>query len=79
MNGAAHEFRAGLEFDVAALEAHLAAALPQFAGPLTVRQFAGGQSNPTYQLVTPQARYRAAAQATVRCCRRRMRSSGSIA
>lgn len=57
MNRAAHEFRAGLEFDVAALETHLAAALPQFRGPLIVRQFPGGQSNPTYQLVTPQARY----------------------
>jgi aminoglycoside phosphotransferase (APT) family kinase protein len=57
VNTGAHEFRAGLEFDVAALEAHLAAALPQFEGPLTVRQFAGGQSNPTYQLITPRARY----------------------
>lgn len=57
MSSAAHEFRPGLEFDVAALEAHLTAALPQFRGPVTVRQFPGGQSNPTYQLVTPQARY----------------------
>ena len=29
------------------------ARLPGFAGPLEVRQFKGGQSNPTYQLVTP--------------------------
>ena len=28
-----------------------------FAGPLEVRQFRGGQSNPTYQLITPSARY----------------------
>ena len=28
-----------------------------FAGPLTVEQFAGGQSNPTYKLVTPRASY----------------------
>ena len=40
-------------FDVAALQAHLAAHLPGFAGPLTVEQFKGGQSNPTYQLLTP--------------------------
>jgi len=53
----AHEFRAGLEFDVPALEAHLEAALSQFSGPLVVRQFPGGQSNPTYQLITPAARY----------------------
>ncbi|MFT3821502.1 MAG: phosphotransferase [Rubrivivax sp.] len=44
-------------FDVAALERYLSAALPGFAGPLTVQQFKGGQSNPTYQLVTPGARY----------------------
>ena len=30
------------------------AQLPGFAGPLTVEQFKGGQSNPTYKLVTPQ-------------------------
>jgi aminoglycoside phosphotransferase (APT) family kinase protein len=40
-------------FDVAALERHLAANLPGFAGPLSVEQFKGGQSNPTYKLVTP--------------------------
>jgi aminoglycoside phosphotransferase (APT) family kinase protein len=57
VSSAAHEFRPGLEFDVAALESHLSAALPAFRGPITVRQFPGGQSNPTYQLVTPQARY----------------------
>ncbi len=44
-------------FDVAALEAHLSANLPGFAGPLTVEQFKGGQSNPTYKLLTPQGDY----------------------
>ena len=44
-------------FDVAALEAFLAARLPGFAGPLAVEQFKGGQSNPTYKLVTPGAAY----------------------
>jgi aminoglycoside phosphotransferase (APT) family kinase protein len=44
-------------FDVAALEAFLAARLPGFAGPLQVEQFKGGQSNPTYKLVTPGAAY----------------------
>jgi aminoglycoside phosphotransferase (APT) family kinase protein len=52
-----HEFRAGLEFDVAALEAWLAARLPGFEGPLQVRQFSGGQSNPTYQLQSPGRAY----------------------
>ena len=44
-------------FDVAALERYLTARMPGFAGPLTVEQFKGGQSNPTYRLVTPQAAY----------------------
>ena len=40
-------------FDTAALEAHLRQHLDGFAGPLTVEQFKGGQSNPTYKLRTP--------------------------
>ncbi len=44
-------------FDAAALEAFLAARLEGFAGPLSVEQFKGGQSNPTYKLVTPGASY----------------------
>ncbi|MGC4076338.1 MAG: phosphotransferase [Rubrivivax sp.] len=40
-------------FDVAALERWLAHELPGFQGPLSVEQFKGGQSNPTYKLVTP--------------------------
>ncbi len=39
------------------LAAFLAGALPGFAGPLRVRQFQGGQSNPTYHLHTPAADY----------------------
>jgi len=44
-------------FDVAALQAHLEARLPGFAGPLSVEQFKGGQSNPTYKLITPTRSY----------------------
>jgi len=44
-------------FDTAALQSYLQAQLPGFAGPLSVEQFKGGQSNPTYKLVTPQASY----------------------
>ena len=44
-------------FDVAALEAYLQRELPGFEGPLTVEQFKGGQSNPTYKLITPGRRY----------------------
>jgi aminoglycoside phosphotransferase (APT) family kinase protein len=46
-----------LAFDAARLEAFLAARLPGFKGPLSVRQFKGGQSNPTYLLETPARRY----------------------
>ena len=44
-------------FDEQRLAEHLGRHLPGFAGPLTVRQFQGGQSNPTYLLDTPGRRY----------------------
>ena len=44
-------------FDIAALQRYLQRQLPGFAGPLAVEQFKGGQSNPTYKLVTPGASY----------------------
>jgi aminoglycoside phosphotransferase (APT) family kinase protein len=44
-------------FDVAGLERWLQASLDGFAGPLSVEQFKGGQSNPTYKLLTPGASY----------------------
>ncbi len=42
-----------LRFDFAALEAWMAEHVADFAGPLQVTQFKGGQSNPTYRLDTP--------------------------
>jgi aminoglycoside phosphotransferase (APT) family kinase protein len=44
-------------FDVAALQVYLQDTMPGFAGPLSVEQFKGGQSNPTYKLVTPARSY----------------------
>ena len=44
-------------FDVARLEAYLAERIPGFRGPLTVEQFKGGQSNPTYLLGAGDKRY----------------------
>ena len=44
-------------FDEAALERHLAASVAGFAGPMEVRQFLGGQSNPSYLLSTPAKLY----------------------
>ena len=45
------------QFDVAALEAWLGVHLPGFKGPLSVELFKGGQSNPTYKLITPSISY----------------------
>ena len=44
-------------FAVPRLEAYLRKHLPGFEGPLSVRQFKGGQSNPTYLLDSPAGRY----------------------
>jgi aminoglycoside phosphotransferase (APT) family kinase protein len=44
-------------FDEAKLDAWLKANVEAYAGPLTVQQFKGGQSNPTYKLLTPGQNY----------------------
>lgn len=44
-------------FDENALAAYLSAALPGFRGPVTIKQFKGGQSNPTFLIDTPDRRY----------------------
>jgi aminoglycoside phosphotransferase (APT) family kinase protein len=44
-------------FDEARLEHYLRDHMPDFHGPLIVRQFVGGQSNPTFMLETPAARF----------------------
>ncbi|MCR6646345.1 MAG: phosphotransferase family protein [Terricaulis sp.] len=43
--------------DEAALEAWLKENVAGYQGPLSINQFKGGQSNPTYQLVTPTKKY----------------------
>jgi aminoglycoside phosphotransferase (APT) family kinase protein len=43
--------------DTVALAAWLSAHLPGFEGPLSLEKFKGGQSNPTYQLITPKRSY----------------------
>ena len=45
------------KFDVEALERYLASHIDGFAGPLAVEQFKGGQSNPTFKLITPGRAY----------------------
>ncbi|MFT4103166.1 MAG: phosphotransferase [Burkholderiaceae bacterium] len=44
-------------FDVGALDAYLRQHLDGYQGPLTVEQFKGGQSNPTFVLRTPSRAY----------------------
>jgi aminoglycoside phosphotransferase (APT) family kinase protein len=44
-------------FDTAALQAYLERELEGFRGPLSIEQFKGGQSNPTYKLITPARSY----------------------
>lgn len=45
------------KFDEARLFDYMSEHVEGFEGPLEVRQFKGGQSNPTYQLVTPKKKY----------------------
>ncbi len=45
------------KLDDIALDAWLSANVDGYQGPLTINQFKGGQSNPTYQLVTPSRKY----------------------
>jgi aminoglycoside phosphotransferase (APT) family kinase protein len=51
------EAAGALKIDAGRLEQYLTAQIAGFAGPLTVKQFKGGQSNPTYLLDTPELRY----------------------
>ena len=44
-------------FDEKKLEAYLAERIDGFQMPMEVRQFKGGQSNPTYKLITPNRNY----------------------
>lgn len=43
--------------NTAQLDQWLSAHLPGYAGPLQIEKFAGGQSNPTYKLITPHRVY----------------------
>ena len=51
------EVRPGMELDVPRLDAFMREQVRGYEGPPVIRQFRGGQSNPTYLLVTPGARY----------------------
>ena len=49
--------REGFAIDTLRLADWMAANVAGYAGPLTVEQFRGGQSNPTYKLITPARAY----------------------
>ena len=51
------DIRAAHRFDEAALTRWLSAHLDGFSGPAEIKQFAGGQSNPTYLIETPARAY----------------------
>ncbi len=57
IEAATTEMRPGLEIDRDRLQQYLEAHVAGFAGPLSIRQFKGGQSNPTYLLTTPSQQY----------------------
>lgn len=56
-NSGAAAVRPGYELDLGALDAWMRAHVSDYAGPLTIEQFKGGQSNPTYKLLTPGKTY----------------------
>ena len=55
--GGTKEIAEAHKFDATQLEAYMHAHVEGFVGPLKIRQFKGGQSNPTYQLITPTHKY----------------------
>ena len=49
--------RPGFEISIDRLDEYLRAQIPEYGGPPVLRQFRGGQSNPTYLIETPAKRY----------------------
>jgi aminoglycoside phosphotransferase (APT) family kinase protein len=57
LNSGTKEVADSHRFDESRLDAWMKANVAGYQGPLEVRQFKGGQSNPTYQLITPNKKY----------------------
>jgi aminoglycoside phosphotransferase (APT) family kinase protein len=57
LNSGTKEVAESHRFDESALDRWMQANIAGYQGPLEVRQFKGGQSNPTYQLITPAKKY----------------------
>ena len=56
-NSGTTAIREGHRFDVDRLQEYMVSHVEGFRGPLSVEQFRGGQSNPTYLLVAGSGRY----------------------
>jgi aminoglycoside phosphotransferase (APT) family kinase protein len=56
-NSGTREVRNAHRFDVSSLDQWMRREVQGYAGPLRVEQFKGGQSNPTYKLITPGRSY----------------------
>lgn len=56
-NAGTSAVRDAYRFDEAALASWMVGHVEGFEGPMTVEQFKGGQSNPTYKLITPTRNY----------------------
>ena len=56
-NSGTIEVRNAHRFDIAALDRWMCSNVDGYSGPVAVEQFKGGQSNPTYKLVTPARSY----------------------
>lgn len=57
VNGGTTAIREGYALDLRALDAWLDIHVEGYKGPLDIEQFKGGQSNPTYKLLTPSRTY----------------------
>ena len=57
LNSGTKEVAESHRFDESKLDAWMKVNVAGYQGPLEVRQFKGGQSNPTYQLITPNKKY----------------------
>lgn len=56
-NSGTIQVREAHRFDVSKLSSWMSGNVAGFEGPLSVEQFKGGQSNPTYKLITPSRNY----------------------
>ncbi len=56
-NSGTAEVRDIHKFDTACLERWMREHIEYYNGPMTIEQFKGGQSNPTYKLITPKQNY----------------------